>query len=417
MGPDNTRDALLEVLVSNSEEAILCFRLDGTIHLWSPAAERLYGYVKSEITGQHASILFPLDELPSFLEVLERPDLSEVRGSEMAWRMTKSGLRVPVQLRRSLVRGQDGQILCILERASSLSSSSARFSVESHLRLLLEQLPVVFWSTDRRLRITSHWGPGFPRGRGAQSPVIGQSIQEYFRCAQADQTPVKQHTDALLGDSSRFEYQHRNRTFDMTLEPFRDGQNGIIGCLGLASNITERKKSEEEIRYLATHDGLTGLATYRELFESLERELLRAERAQRPLALLLLDLDGLKGINDRLGHLAGNRALKRVARALKETCRASDLAARFGGDEFAVLLIDSEAAMADQVAARVRNCLRQQPHPPLLSVSVGQAVYPQDALTAQELFETADKRLYGNKKSHLPEPVCQAVYCGSWRLR
>src|SRR5208282_2903011 len=102
-------------------------------------------------------------------------------------------------------------------------------------------------------------------------------------------------------------------------------------------------------------------------------------------ALLLLDLDDLKDINDRLGHLAGNRALKRLARVLKENCRASDLAARFGGDEFAVLLIDSDATMAEQVADRVRICLREQPQLPLLSVSIGVAVYPADACTAQDL--------------------------------
>lgn len=399
MGPTFTRDSLLEALLSNSEEAVVCFRLDGTILHWNPAAERLYGYSETEIIGKHASLLLPLDELPAFLELLQNPLLTEARGSETAWRKNKCDLRVPVQLRRSLVRAQDGEIHGILERASSLSSPSARFPVESHLRLLVEQLPVVFWTTDQRLRLTSHWGPGFPHQRGAQSTIIGQRVHDYFRRSQAGQTPIKQHLDALLGISSRFEFQRRNRIFDLTLEPFRDGQNAIIGCLGLAIDITERKKSEEEIRYLATHDGLTGLATYREFFDCLEREFLRAARTQRPFALLLLDLDDLKGINDRLGHLAGNRALKRVARVLKENCRASDLAARFGGDEFAVLLIDSSAAMAEQVAARVLVCLRQQPHPPSLSVSIGQAVYPQDACSAQDLFEIADKRLYQNKKS------------------
>ncbi len=393
-----TNDSLLEVLLSNSEEAVVCFRLDGTIHLWNSAAERLYGYAESEVIGKHASLLLPLDELPSFLEILEDPLLSEARGSETAWRKNKSDLRLPVLLRRSLIRNQNGEIHGILEKASSLSSPPARFPVEAHLRLLAEQLPVVFWTTDQRLRITSHWGPGFPRRRGAESTVLGQSVHDFFHCPQTEQPPIRQHMDALRGISSRFEFQRRNRIYDMTLEPFRDGQNTIIGCLGLAADITGRKKSEEEIRYQATHDGLTGLATYREFFDSLERELLRATRTQRPFALLLLDLDDLKGINDRLGHLAGNRALKRLARVLKENCRASDLAARFGGDEFAVLLIDSDAAMAEQVAGRITNCLREQSQAPLLSVSIGRAVYPQDACSARNLFEIADKRLYQSKK-------------------
>jgi len=112
-----------------------------------------------------------------------------------------------------------------------------------------------------------------------------------------------------------------------------------------------------------------------------------------------LDLDDLKGINDRYGHLAGNRALKRSARILKEHFRASDLAARFGGDEFAVVLLDADTDMAEHVAGRARSQLRQQPHLPVLRVSIGMAVYPKDAGSAQELFEVADKRRYHDKRS------------------
>jgi diguanylate cyclase (GGDEF)-like protein/PAS domain S-box-containing protein len=399
MGSTFTCDSVFEALLENSEEAVTCFLLDGTILLWNSAAERLYGYTQSEIVGKHASLLVPLDELPTFLELFEDPLLVESREAETAWRKKKSDVRVPVHLKRSLIRSQNGQIQGILERASSLSSPLARFSVEAHLRLLVEQLPVSFWTTDQHLRFTSHWGPGFPRRPNAQSSVIGQRVQDYFHCPEDEQTPAKQHLDALRGISSHFELQRRGRTFDLRLEPFRDGQNVIVGCLGLAIDITQRKKSEDQIRYQATHDGLTGLVTYRECFESLERELARAARTKRPFALLLLDLDDLKGINDRLGHLAGNRALRRVARALKQNCRASDLAARFGGDEFALLLIDSDAAMAEQVAARVAACLREQPNPPRLTVGMGLAVCPEDATTAQALFEIADKRLYSNKKS------------------
>lgn len=409
--------SLLELLLSNLEEAVVGFLPDGTIILWNAGAEQLYGYAKSDVIGQQASLLLPLDELPAFLQLLADPLRSEALGPEIAMRKNKSGLRVPVHIKRSLLRDSNGAIQGFLERATAVTSLSARLSAEAHLRLLSEQLPVFFWTTDHHLGITSHWGQGFLRRRGALSTAVGRTISDYFRCANSTLTPLKQHVDALLGIPSRFEFKRRSRIFDFTVEPFRGNQNEIIGCLGLAIDITERKKSEQQILYQATHDGLTGLANYRTFFDALEREVLRAERTAGSFALLLVDLNGLKSINDRLGHLTGNRALKRLACAVKESCRASDLAARFGGDEFAVLLIDSDGALAGQVATRMETWLREEPQFPPLSVSIGISVYPQDATSAQNLFEIADQRLYRNKKaSHVKSMAAVAGASSDGRL-
>jgi len=276
--------------------------------------------------------------------------------------------------------------------APAADSSSARV----HLKLLLRHLPVICWTTDERLRITSHSGPAFLRRRTPRR-VVGSTISQYFRCSREDQLPIPQHLDALLGTPSKFEVRRQQRVFAMAIEPLRAANGCIVGCVGMALDVTAERQSAEEIRYQATHDGLTGLANYRAFFDALEREVLRAQRNPAQFALALFDLDGLKQINDSLGHLAGNYALQRVATALRTNCRASDVTARFGGDEFAALLLDSDAASAHQIAERVAVSLREVPPHPPLGISAGIASFPADASSAQALFEVADQRLYRNK--------------------
>jgi diguanylate cyclase (GGDEF)-like protein/PAS domain S-box-containing protein len=267
-----------------------------------------------------------------------------------------------------------------------------------HLRLLVEQMPVMLWTTDRQLRITSNWGSGFQLSKIGSGKLVGKAMAELLHCDDTGAGPVIRHWEALRGASSRFECKCAGRVLDVQVEPLRSFEGEIIGSMGVAVDITERKKSEEQMLYQATHDALTGLANYREFIERLEREVKRATRSRNSFAVLLLDLDGLKQINDRSGHLAGNRALKRLANAMQEHCRSIDLAARYGGDEFALVLIDADPATAEHVAERIRGCLREECDEPPLGVSIGIASYPVDGRTGQELLEAADQKLYLKKK-------------------
>jgi diguanylate cyclase (GGDEF)-like protein len=282
---------------------------------------------------------------------------------------------------------------------SSNELLQGRASAEAHLQFLVEKLPLYFWTTDRRLHVTSYWGSTARPAADFPANSVGLSIQEFLRVAEASETPVKQHFLALRGMASRFEYAVHHRLYDVSIEPYLDTQGNLIGCIGMALDITERRKSEDEIRYRATHDGLTGLVNYREFVDSLEREVRRAGRTGQPFAVLLLDLDDLKIINDRFGHLTGNVALKRLAGIMKEHCRGTEVAARFGGDEFAILLLEADAQHAQTVAERIRTCLWTHPDSPTLSVSLGLSVFPGDGPAAADLLETADKRLYQDKKS------------------
>ena len=165
----------------------------------------------------------------------------------------------------------------------------------------------------------------------------------------------------------------------------------------IAVDITEQRALEEQLRHQALSDSLTGLANHRRLFEVLQAEICRSQRTEREFSLLLLDLDGLKEINDRFGHLVGDRALCRMAQTLTDCRRSIDTAARQGGDEFALVLPETGAAAAALVARRICDLLARDAEEPPLSVSVGVASYPKDADTIGTLLYAADKALYAIK--------------------
>jgi diguanylate cyclase (GGDEF)-like protein len=170
-----------------------------------------------------------------------------------------------------------------------------------------------------------------------------------------------------------------------------------VTTLALAAEITERKRAEERVRNLAVSDPLTGLANYRQLVEALETEIKRFGRNERQFVVLLLDLDGLKKINDALGHIVGSRALCRLADMLRLYSREMDTAARYGGDEFVLILPETDAEAARLVAQRISKRLAEDGEEPKLSVSIGMAVYPDDGETSNEILGAADRDLYREK--------------------
>jgi diguanylate cyclase (GGDEF)-like protein len=174
---------------------------------------------------------------------------------------------------------------------------------------------------------------------------------------------------------------------------------GIIAVTKLivAAVVAERRRMEGHLRDLAVRDPLTGLANYRQLMVALEAEIRRSQRTQRGFAVLLLDVDGLKRINDRHGHLVGSRALCRLAEVLHMSCRAVDTAARYGGDEFALVLPETDDTAAQQVAARVSERLEKDVETPRIKASFGVAFFPRDGATAEAILSGADRALYGMK--------------------
>jgi diguanylate cyclase (GGDEF)-like protein/putative nucleotidyltransferase with HDIG domain len=205
-----------------------------------------------------------------------------------------------------------------------------------------------------------------------------------------------------------------------------EGMNGVVGVLSLyhaerdaftkdhlrillAISAKIGMSIENAIRFRqaessATTDYLTGLPNARSLFLQLDSEISRGRRNHLPLAVMVLDLDGFKQVNDRFGHLEGNKVLQAVSSGLKRACREYDYVARMGGDEFVVLLPGAEPDDAARKMADFRDVVREigreMFHSSVLTVSVGIANFPSDGTDAEELLAEADRKMYKQKRTH-----------------
>lgn len=166
----------------------------------------------------------------------------------------------------------------------------------------------------------------------------------------------------------------------------------------LSGALLDQARLFDQVRSMAVSDSLTGLANYRRLISVLEAELDRSRRTQRPFSVVLLDMDGLKSINDHYGHLTGSRAIVRLSKILRSHSRAIDTAARYGGDEFALVLPEAGQDIAARVVLRIRERLAAEAEPPALSVSAGVAAFPEDGDTPEKLLGAADRALYSMKR-------------------
>lgn len=186
----------------------------------------------------------------------------------------------------------------------------------------------------------------------------------------------------------------------VNMEPVQDMQGYSLGRMILLHDITERKHMEEELRRLSVTDPLTGLANRRKFFNALNSEFGRARKYQSSYCLIMLDLDHYKSINDRFSHLTGDEALKLAADAIRKTARKTDQAARYGGDEFVLLLPNTQEADAVRLAEDLREAIH---HCELtvgehLAVSAGVAMYHPDDRDSEDVLARADQALYLAKK-------------------
>lgn len=245
---------------------------------------------------------------------------------------------------------------------------------EQRLRLLTDNMTDVVWTMDADFRI-SYISPSVEWVLGWRTDeVIGLTAGDVLPRTSVDK--VRAHVEAELERAARegvreaidsrveIAQPHRGGTrvwTEVNLRVFFDDQGNLLGLQGVTRDMTDRKRLQDELRHMATHDSLTGIPNRRQLLEQLEREILRHERGGRVFALLMIDLDRFKAINDRHGHAVGDAVLRRFTAIVRDLLRGIDMLGRVGGEEFALLLPRTTLDEAMRVAERICRQVAETP--------------------------------------------------------
>lgn len=232
-------------------------------------------------------------------------------------------------------------------------------------------------------------------GLFVRSEATANTLGELYQC-------IRGEREETVGELRLGTVSGANPWVQVSFRRTLNARGEVTGCAGLVFDISAKKASDARIHYLATHDVLTGLPNRAAFNQHLEAGLERARRSGKQMALLFIDLDGFKQVNDTLGHAVGDEVLKETAARLRGVLRRADVVARLAGDEFVVILeaLDSEEALAS-VVRKVLQALNkpyfENPDSPQPGASIGVAMYPRHGEDAESLLKHADSAMYRAK--------------------
>ncbi|MCG7920362.1 MAG: diguanylate cyclase [Candidatus Thiodiazotropha lotti] len=310
---------------------------------------------------------------------------------------------------RHRVRERTVDLARINERLNEINSQLVES--EEKYRLIFETSEDPMWLIEDNQFVMTNHAASRLLGYASPDQLVNTPPWELSPEFQPDGMSSAEKAKAMIGQAmkygyNRFEWEHIKRdgtTFpvevSLTRIPYR-GHSAIF-CMG--NDITERKAAAMEIQRLATHDALTGLAGLRLAEDRIEMAIAKARREKCKMAILFIDLDGFKAINDEFGHDAGDALLKEVAARLESKVREVDTVARMGGDEFLIVLTSIQTLadikrVSEQIVQSVRRPYHYEDQKLKVSISVGVALYPDHGETRESLVRIADRAMYDVKK-------------------
>jgi diguanylate cyclase (GGDEF)-like protein/PAS domain S-box-containing protein len=303
----------------------------------------------------------------------------------------------------SVIGSQIGQFVQRKQTEDTVRESEERF------RSLTQLSSDMYWEQDEQFRFTSMSGTGSQRVNLKTFPTIGkkrweQNYTNMTADAWAEHIALLEaHKPFRDMELCRPDESGKKIWISISGEPVFDSSGAFKGYRGVGKDISERKQDEERIQFLANHDALTSLPNRAMFNDVLNLAIQNARRYDRSFAVLFIDLDRFKNINDTLGHEAGDKLLQEMGSRLTQTVRSSDVVARLGGDEFVVLVQEvSEAKQVEAVARKILSALVQpmvtQGQECRVTASIGICMYPTEAQDEQALMKNADIAMYRAKE-------------------
>ncbi len=398
-----------EAIVRSADEAIIGKSLDGIVTSWNPGAERIFGYSADEMIGQSILRL-----VPPALAGEERAILAQMRRGQgiehlETTRIRKDGRSIPVSITTAPIRDGLGRLVGASKLARDISAEKA---ATAQLQLTAS----VFTNTSEGILITNRQGlvvevnQAFSQITGyGRDEVLGRDPSHFHTSRQGPEVLRDLRRALRRHGEWKGELWSRRKNGDaysawLSVSKVRGEGGKVRHYVALFSDITVLRLQQEELEHGAHFDSLTDLPNRLLLSDRLHQAITVCQRRNQSLAVLYLDLDGFKHINDQYGHKAGDELLVAVSRRMKAALRDVDTLARMGGDEFVAVLTDVDSAQ--DCILLVKRVLKACAEPVVINgqevrvtASIGVTLYPQDNAEPDQLMRHADQAMYEAKQS------------------
>jgi diguanylate cyclase (GGDEF)-like protein/PAS domain S-box-containing protein len=398
-----------ELMLESLGDAVIATDLQGRVIYVNPLAEQLTGVDRDLALGQPLETVFPARDIEQPARSIH-PDVA-YRFREL---QQTPGHRIQIGESRAALRDARGRrigwIHVLRDESEDFALRQALRESEARFQDFAETAADLYWEMDEELRFTRVSGKvRFLMGHDPEF-VLGKTREELYAGQPVERTPEFEEHLRLIRERKPFSDFVASWRWDdgsiryvnVSGKPLFDEEGRFIGYRGVSRDITEQKQAEERILHQALYDALTDLPNRGLAMDRLAQDIRQAARTGRQVAVLFLDLDDFKKINDSLGHDTGDRLLVEVAARLGGCLRGGDTVGRLGGDEFIVLLPqlkspDEAGSVADKLLQSLSRPFHVMGRDLQISASIGIALCPEDGSDAAELLRKADAAMYQAK--------------------